>query len=118
MGLGGARNSGIMAARADYVGGVDSDDWVAPKMYENLYDATDEGKVDVVEGGYVQISSENDVLATYKPKSWRLENDKNQINIFEAMRPSFCLKLWRRSLFIENNILFPEKTYYEPAFPK
>jgi glycosyltransferase involved in cell wall biosynthesis len=113
LGLGGARNTGIRASRAAYIGGVDSDDWVAPRMYELLYDATDDGRADVVEGGYVQIDSENQVLATYTPKPRRIENDRNQMNIFEDTRPSFCLKLWRRSLFVENSIWFPEKTFYE-----
>ncbi|TDL51803.1 glycosyltransferase [Paenibacillus dendritiformis] len=34
---GGARNLGIKAATADYIGFVDSDDWIAPNMFEQLY---------------------------------------------------------------------------------
>lgn len=36
-GLGPARNSGIKVATGEYVGFVDSDDWVEPGMYEALY---------------------------------------------------------------------------------
>ena len=34
---GGARNLGLQYASGDYVGFVDSDDWIEPDMYEQLY---------------------------------------------------------------------------------
>ena len=113
LGLGGARNTGIAAARAEYVGGVDSDDWVAPTMYERLLEATDGGRADVVEGGYLRINSAGEVFRRYKPKAKIVENDQNQVNIFEVTPPSFCTKLWRRALFVDNGIWFPEHTFYE-----
>jgi glycosyltransferase involved in cell wall biosynthesis len=113
LGLGGARNTGIAAARGDYVGGVDSDDWVAPTMYERLLEATDGGRADVVEGGYLRIDSAGEVFRRYKPKARVVENDDNQVNIFEVTPPSFCTKLWRRALFVDNGIWFPEHTFYE-----
>ncbi|HHW37926.1 MAG TPA: glycosyltransferase [Bacillales bacterium] len=36
-GLSDARNAGIDRARGDYIGFVDSDDWIEPDMYELLY---------------------------------------------------------------------------------
>ncbi|MBR5389107.1 glycosyltransferase [Candidatus Saccharibacteria bacterium] len=36
-GLGGARNAGIKASSGQYIGFVDADDFVEPKMYETLY---------------------------------------------------------------------------------
>ncbi len=38
-GLGPARNSGLEVASGEFVGFVDSDDWVEDTMYERLYDA-------------------------------------------------------------------------------
>lgn len=36
-GLSAARNAGVEAARGEWIGFLDSDDYVAPEMYERLY---------------------------------------------------------------------------------
>lgn len=41
------RKIGIEAARGDYIGWCDSDDWVEADMYESLYKATQNGKTDI-----------------------------------------------------------------------
>ena len=113
LGPGAARNTGIAAARAEYVGGVDSDDWVGPTMYERLLEGTDGGRADVVEGGYLQIDTAGEVVRRYTPTPRVVENDRNQINIFEVTRPAFYTKLWRRALFVDNDIWFPARLYFE-----
>lgn len=47
-----ARNAGIEAAAGRYIGFVDSDDWIEPQMYENLYLHGIESKADMVSSGY------------------------------------------------------------------
>lgn len=46
-GAGAARNAGLVIARGDYIGFVDSDDWIHPQMYEILYNALNDKKCDV-----------------------------------------------------------------------
>lgn len=50
-GLGPARNSGMDIARGEYVGFVDSDDWVHPDMFEGLYNAASQAHADIAAGG-------------------------------------------------------------------
>lgn len=40
-GLSGARNAGIEVASGDYIGFVDSDDWIEPEMYRDLLEAVE-----------------------------------------------------------------------------
>lgn len=47
-GLGDARNYGINKARGKYIGFVDSDDWVDPKMFKAMFEMTKEGNDIVV----------------------------------------------------------------------
>ncbi|MFS0861494.1 glycosyltransferase family 2 protein [Fredinandcohnia sp. 179-A 10B2 NHS] len=42
-----ARNRGLDIARGDYIGFVDSDDWIEPDMYEILYSICQENKCDI-----------------------------------------------------------------------
>lgn len=47
-GLGPARNSGMEVACGEYIGFVDSDDWIEPDMYKQLYEAAKANSADVV----------------------------------------------------------------------
>ena len=50
-GLSGARNSGIKMASGDYIGFVDSDDWIEFDMYKTMLNAFEKYDVDIVECG-------------------------------------------------------------------
>ena len=70
-GLGFARNTGIDAASGQYIGFVDSDDYIEPEMYEMLYDAATRYKADLAISGICFVggntfSKEED----YLPKSY------------------------------------------------
>lgn len=45
-----ARNAGLLASRGDYIGFVDSDDFIEPKMYESLLEACTKAEADMAVG--------------------------------------------------------------------
>jgi len=110
-GLGGARNSAIRVAKGEYIASVDSDDYMNPNMLEKLWNATDNGLHDIVSCGFNRVDELGNILSytKYEDKSIK----ENEINIFKTLSPAFWNKLWRKSLFTDNQIYFPNHDYYE-----
>ena len=51
-GLGPARNTGMAAAKGEYIGFVDSDDWTNACMFEMLYNAAKQNDADIAVSGH------------------------------------------------------------------
>lgn len=59
-GLSDARNSGLAICTGDYVGFVDSDDYINPKMYEVLYNIICQNHADIAECQFKKTLKENE----------------------------------------------------------
>lgn len=55
-GVAAARNDGLKIANGDYIGFVDSDDYIGEKMYKELYKSAQTYNADIVQSGYEKIS--------------------------------------------------------------
>lgn len=116
-GLSDARNAGMAAATGELMAFVDSDDRIAPDMYEHLYQRLTEDNSDIAACG-VQMVWED------KTPSRMLTRDGNCVlNQEEAMRAIIeeswlkqpvWYKLYQTKLV--RDILFPKGKYHEDVF--
>jgi len=58
-GLSSARNAGLDVATGEWIGFVDSDDWILPGMYEKLYEVAKRENADLAMCGYMCVDEDN-----------------------------------------------------------
>lgn len=107
-----ARNIAIREAKGEYLGIVDSDDFVDEKMYETLVNNTDGLTVDLVVSNkyYVYKDGIVDRVKEFIPKLSNIQKIKEHAIAFGA---TMWTNIIKRSFFIENNLFYPEKLLYE-----
>ena len=76
LGPGGARNLGFDAATGEYIGLVDSDDYVAPTMYEKLYIRAKETDADIVDSGFYREATDKAQLFASDDMTGILDDEK------------------------------------------
>lgn len=112
---GGAKNLGLKAAKGEYVGFVDSDDWVKLDMFEKLYNNAKEFNSDIVDSDLYIASDEENIInveiSNYKDQLGYLDTDKKRSLILHSGR--MVTKIFKRELFLNNHIIFSEKLFYE-----
>ena len=77
-GLGPARNTGMKLATGEYIGFVDSDDFVKPTMFEKLYAAARDNECDIVTGGSTKVSQKK-VVKVMHPLAGKLFTQSSEI---------------------------------------
>ena len=109
-----ARNMAIPLCHGEYIGFVDSDDYIEPDMYEKMYAKAKEVDADYVECDYVNVKvndrGEQERIADYGSRV-RAYIDKKDMFIDPMLAP--WNKIYRTKRLQESGVRFPEGLIYE-----
>lgn len=110
-----ARNNGIQYATGDYIGFVDADDFVHPRMYEKLQKEAEEKDCDLVTCGYYGCDDMTGEIQVYQA-GCRGSFDQSVYENPDILRlnaPYPWNKLYRKELLKETGFAFPEGIIFE-----
>ncbi len=113
-----ARNTGIKIAKGDYIAIVDSDDYVHEKHIEQLAKNAINSQSNISVCNYYVQKKNISVLRNNKPNVLLFSNTeaiRDHLLESSILEPMICNKLFKRSLFTENNLWFPEGQMYEDS---
>ena len=112
-GIGHARNEGIKKALGEYIGFVDSDDYVDKNMFEKMYEKASKEKLDIVVCDfYKQIENTNQTIKEIIP-NFKNTTLKDNSNLLLDINLAPWNKIYKRKLIVDNKINFDEKLKYE-----
>lgn len=121
---GGAKNIGLAAAKGEWIGFIDSDDWIVPDYYERLLKKAEETGADMVGCDYCFTNEHS-----FKPGRRISSNNAEQTGVMDTARykkllletGSLVVKIYRRELILGDYVpgsaakvdIFPEDIFYE-----
>ena len=121
-GYGATMNIGLKAASGKYIGIVESDDYIEPKMYEILCDAAEKDNLDIVRCRFIErnvIKSKDKVNTfSYVKDNGRVFRPTDVPSSF-TMKPSIWAGMYNREFLERNGIRFletPGASYQDTAF--
>jgi len=121
-GYGKTMNRGIEAATGEYIGIVESDDWIEPNMYEVLYGIAKKHNVDVVKSEYIEFedaTGKNEVIRMPTSIADRVIDPRQNSAVFYLLRGRIWNAIYRREFLNDKEIRFsetPGASFQDTAF--
>ena len=112
-GPGGARNAGLEQARGEYLFFMDSDDALNPGALEVIRQAIGKWAPDILTFDYLSDDGTDHLIpmkANFAPENalFRLEECPRFLNSM----PATWARVWKRTLYMENGIRYPDRAFY------
>ena len=121
-GLGGARNTGLYHANGEYISFIDSDDWIEPNTFEELYNMSKDFDLDMlmfqmkvfnIETGEFVEDQYNNIDVIDDSLVGAVFNYKDVFDVLFKIPHSSVNKLYKHSFLNKCNFKFLEGVYYE-----
>ena len=115
-GLSAARNAGLDAARGEWIGFVDSDDYIAPEMYEAMYQAAQNTGADLALCDYAEVDEAGVPCQSMHVRLGKKDFTGRELlkNATDSMIQPAWNKLYRRAVFAQ--LRYPEGKLNEDLF--
>ena len=113
---GGAKNEGLKEASGDWIGFIDSDDWVTPDYYEKLLRKAEETGADLVGCDYSLVTEHTFDVGTvvqnnFEDQTGILDVEKHRKLLLHP--GSMVIKIYKADVIRENGLRFPQGIFYE-----
>ena len=95
-GLSAARNAGLDIATGEYIGFVDSDDYIAPDMYEKLYEALIKAKAEIAICNFAFVDSSYRLINEESPVKNEVLNNNGIFEKFTEKYYWYYVTVWNR----------------------
>ncbi len=113
---GGAKNLGLEAAKGEWIGFIDSDDWITPDFYERLLKKAEQEGADMAGCDYCLTGEHSMTVGqvvhnNHMEQAGELNHEKYASLILDG--GSLVVKIYKRHIIYDYPNRFPERIFYE-----
>lgn len=119
-GLAAARADGIERSKGEYIGFIDSDDWIEPDMYEKMYNTATTSDSDIIFCNCIENEDGHKFTPDLRTGFFDRTQIKSEIlpktlayiskeGLKRSIRWSNCLRIYKSELLDKNNIRFDRR---------
>ena len=106
-------NLAIKESQGEYIGIVETDDYVDKRMFEILYDLTDNGSTDISKVNFYHFYDMDPIEHVFRADGTKKNLPEDNFTVFDDANilnghPSIWSAIYKKSFLIENNIEFIE----------